>query len=48
MIVFLTLCYCAVLFVLVKIGLIRLNTFWKASPLLWALLLFIFLFIPMQ
>lgn len=48
MIVFLTLCYCGVLFLLVKIGIIKLNTFWKASPLLWALLLFIFLFIPMH
>ena len=48
MIVFLTLCYCAVLFLLVKVGVIKLNTFWKLSPLLWALLLFIVLFIPMQ
>lgn len=48
MIVFLTLCYCAVLFLLVKIGVIKLNTFWKASPVLWAVLLFIVLFIPMQ
>lgn len=48
MIVFLTLCYCAVLFLLVKVGVIKLNTFWKLSPLLWGLLLFIVLFIPMQ
>ncbi len=48
MIAFLTLCYCAVLFLAVKIGIIKLTTFWKASPLLWALLLFVFLFIPMQ
>ena len=48
MIVFLTLCYCAVLFLAVKIGVIKLTAFWKASPLLWALLLFVFLFIPMQ
>jgi multidrug resistance efflux pump len=32
----------------VKIGLVRLNTFWKLSPLLWMLLLFIALFLPMQ
>lgn len=48
MIVFLTLCYCALLFLLIKVGVIKLNTFWKLSPLLWALLLFIVLFIPMQ
>ena len=48
MMIFLTLCYCAVLFALVKIGFIKLNTFWKASPVLWFLLLFIVLFIPMQ
>ena len=48
MIVFLTLCYVAVLFVLVKVGIIKLNTFWKISPLLWAVLLFIVLFLPMQ
>jgi len=48
MIVFLTLCYVAVLFILVKIGVIKLNTFWKISPLLWAVLLFIVLFLPMQ
>jgi len=48
MIVFLTLCYCAALFLLVKVGVIKLNTFWKLSPLLWGLLLFIVLFIPMQ
>jgi multidrug resistance efflux pump len=48
MIVFLTLCYCAVLFLAIKIGIIKLNAFWKVSPLLWALLLFVFLFIPMQ
>jgi multidrug resistance efflux pump len=47
-IVFLTLLYCGVLFLLVKVGIIRLTTFWKASPLLWALLLFIVLFLPMQ
>ena len=48
MIVFLTLLYCAVLFLLVRFGVIRLNTFWKISPVLWLLFLFVFLFIPMQ
>jgi multidrug resistance efflux pump len=48
MIAFLTLCYCAVLFGLVKAGVIRLTTFWKISPVLWLCLLLIVLFIPMQ
>lgn len=48
MIVFLTLLYCAVLFLLVRFGVIRLNAFWKISPVLWLLFLFVFLFIPMQ
>lgn len=48
MIVFLTLCYVAVLAILIKLKVIKLNTFWKLSPLLWMLLLFVILFIPMQ
>jgi hypothetical protein len=48
MIVFLTLCYCAFLFIMVKIGVIKLTSFWKASPLIWLTLLLIFLFIPMN
>lgn len=48
MIVFLTLCYCAVLFLLIKFRIIKLNTFWKISPVLWMILLFVVLFIPMQ
>lgn len=48
MIIFLTLCYCAVLFLLVRFHVIRLNAFWKVSPLIWLLALFIFLFVPMQ
>jgi multidrug resistance efflux pump len=48
MIVFLTLIYVAILFLAVKIGLIRLNTFWKLSPVLWMVLLFFVLFVPMQ
>jgi multidrug resistance efflux pump len=48
MIVFLTLIYVAILFVAVKIGLVRLNSFWKISPLLWMALLLLVLFVPMQ
>ncbi|QDP26155.1 HlyD family secretion protein [Bradyrhizobium cosmicum] len=39
--------YLALLFTLVWVGAIRLNTFWKASPLIVLLLLNIGLFIPM-
>jgi multidrug resistance efflux pump len=48
MIVFLTLIYVAALFLAVKIGIIRLSTFWKISPVLWMVLLFFVLFVPMQ
>ena len=48
MIVFLTLLYVGVLFLAVKIGLIKLNSFWKISPVLWMVLLFFVLFVPMQ
>ncbi len=48
MIVFLTLCYIAVLALLVKLNVIKLNLWWKLSPLVWVTLLFIFLFFPMQ
>ena len=48
MIVFLTLIYVAVLFLALKIGIIRMNSFWKISPVLWMLLLFLVLFVPMQ
>jgi len=48
MIVFLTLLYVAVLALLIKLNIIKLTLFWKLSPLLWMLLLFIILFIPMQ
>jgi multidrug resistance efflux pump len=47
-IVFLTLIYVVLLFLAVKIGLIRLNSFWKISPVLWMVLLFFVLFVPMQ
>lgn len=48
MIVFLTLIYVAALFLLVKLGVIRLTLFWKLSCFLWMLLLFLVLFVPMQ
>lgn len=48
MIIFLTLCYCAFLAIMVKIGVIKLTSFWKASPLIWMTLLLVFLFIPMN
>jgi multidrug resistance efflux pump len=48
MIVFLTLTYIGLLFLLVKLNVIKLNTFWKLSPVFWTLLLFVALFIPMQ
>ena len=48
MIVFLTLVYVALLFVAVKIRLIRMNAFWKVSPVIWMVLLFLVLFVPMQ
>ena len=48
MIVVMVLGYVALLFVLVKVGVIKLNTFWKISPLLWGLLVFIVFFLPMQ
>ncbi len=48
MIVFLTLCYVAVLFLLVKIKVIKLTLWWKISPAVWVLILLIALFIPMQ
>jgi multidrug resistance efflux pump len=48
MIVFLTLCYCGVLALLIKFGAIRLNLWWKLSPIVWMLLLLVMLFIPMQ
>jgi multidrug resistance efflux pump len=48
MIVFLTLIYVVLLFLAVKIGIIKLNSFWKISPVLWMVLLFFVLFVPMQ
>ena len=48
MIVFLTLIYVGALFLAVKLGLIRMNSFWKVSPVLWMVGLFFVLFVPMQ
>ena len=48
MIAFLALCYIAVLYILVKLKVIQLNFWWKISPLVWIVLLFILLFMPMQ
>ena len=48
MIVFLTLCYVGVLALLIKLKIIRLTLWWKISPVVWMLLLFFVLFIPMQ
>ena len=48
MIVFLTLIYVAFLFLAIKIGIIKMNSFWKISPVLWMVLLFLVLFVPMQ
>jgi multidrug resistance efflux pump len=48
MIVFLTLIYVVFLALFVKIGVIKLNSFWKISPVLWMVLLFFVLFVPMQ
>ena len=48
MIVFLTLIYIGLLFLAVKLRLIRMNAFWKVSPVLWMVALFFVLFVPMQ
>ncbi|MFT5299893.1 MAG: multidrug resistance efflux pump [Mariniblastus sp.] len=48
MIVFLTIFYVGLLLLLVKLNIIKLNTFWKLSPILWMAGLFLFLFVPLQ
>ncbi len=48
MIVFLTVCYIAVLAILIKLKVVPLNTFTKISPVIFNVLLFVGLFIPMQ
>jgi multidrug resistance efflux pump len=48
MIVFLALIYVAFLFLMIKLRIIKMNSFWKISPVLWMLALFLVLFVPMQ
>ena len=48
MIVFLTLCYCAVLFMLIKLKVVKPSPLAYSTIGIWALLLFFVLFIPMQ
>jgi multidrug resistance efflux pump len=48
MIAFLTLIYIGILFLLVRLKIVPWNTFWKISPLIWMVLLFVILFIPMN
>src|SRR5271170_7514952 len=48
MIVFLTICYCVVLGLLIKIKFLKPTLLVKLSPVLWFLLLMVGLFIPMQ
>jgi RND family efflux transporter MFP subunit len=48
MIIFLTLCYVGILFLLVKLRILPDNLFVRLSPIGFMLLLFLFLFVPMQ
>lgn len=48
MIAFLTILYVAILFILIKLKVIQLTLWWKLSPLVWIVLLFLLLFMPMQ
>ena len=48
MIIFLTLCYIAVLFLLMKLRVLPDNLFVRLSPVGFMVLLFLFLFVPMQ
>lgn len=47
MIIFLLNVYLVILFIIVKVGLVRFNLFWKCSPFVVLLLLMVGLFIPM-
>ena len=47
MILFLTLVYIGILVILIKVGVVPLNTFTKISPVIFNVLLFVLLFIPM-
>ena len=48
MIVFLTVIYVVLLLIAFKLNIIRQTLWWKLSPVVWVLLLFVVLFIPMQ
>lgn len=48
MIVFLTVLYCVLLVLLVKLRIVKFTLFWKLSPALWMISLLVILFIPMQ
>lgn len=48
MIAFLTLLYGGVLYLLVRFKIVPWNTFWKVSPAIWVVALFVVLFIPMN
>ena len=48
MIVFLLNVYLVILLIIVKLGIVRFNLFWKISPVIVLLLLLIGLFIPMN
>ena len=48
MIAVLTLPYIGLLFLLVRFKIVPWNTFWKISPVIWMVLLFVILFIPMN
>lgn len=48
MIAFLALLYIGLLFLLVRFKIVPWNTFWKISPAIWVVLLFVILFIPMN
>jgi RND family efflux transporter MFP subunit len=48
MIAFLTLLYIGLLVLLVRLKIVPWNTFWKVSPVIWMVLLFVILFIPMN
>jgi multidrug resistance efflux pump len=47
-IAFLALLYIGLLFLLVRFKIVPWNTFWKISPAIWVVLLFVVLFIPMN
>lgn len=48
MVGFLTLLYIGLLYLLVRFKIVPWNTFWKISPAIWMVLLFVILFIPMN